>query len=117
MSSSASSAAGSGVSGRSIASWCLNPVIRLRWRDWGGDSVVFEARSGDTLLFDPFSAAVMACIEDGLSDRDALAAALAGDLGTEVDGPFMDALCTVLERLSKLGWIEPTPAPRRPSAT
>lgn len=98
-----------------IRAWSLNPVIRLRWRDWGEDSVVFEARSGDTLVFDPLSAAVMACIEDGTSDLDSLAATLAADLGIGADGTFMDALCTVLERLIRLGWIEPAPEPHSAS--
>lgn len=94
------------VEAPSIAAWCLNPVIRLHWRDWGGDSVVLEERSGRILQFDPFSAAVMACIEAGVTDLPSLGRMLAEDMGTVADGPFLDALCTVLERLLKLGWIE-----------
>jgi PqqD family protein of HPr-rel-A system len=97
--------------GPSIEAWRLNPVISLHWRDWGGDSVVFEERSGQTLQFDPLSAAVMACIEAGTTDLSALSQILAGDLGIEADAPFVELLCTVLERLLKLGWIEPAPAP------
>jgi PqqD family protein of HPr-rel-A system len=99
------------VAGPSITGWRLNPVIRLHWRDWGGDSVVFEELSGQTLQFDPLSAAVMACIEAGVTDLSTLAGMLADDLGTVADGPFVESLCTVLERLIRLGWIEPaTPA-------
>lgn len=93
-------------SGPSIVSWRLNPVIRLHWRDWGGDSVVFEELSGQTLQFDPLSAAVMACIETGVTDLPSLGQLLAEDLGTVADGTLIDSLCTVLERLSRLGWIE-----------
>lgn len=93
--------------GPSITAWRLNPVIRLHWRDWGGDSVVFEELSGQTLQFDPLSAAVMACIETGVTDLSTLGRLLAEDLGTVADGPLLDSLCTVLERLSRLGWIEP----------
>lgn len=95
------------AAGPSITAWRLNPVIRLHWRDWGGDSVVLEERSGRTLQFDPLSAAVMACIEAGVTDLSTLGRMLADDLGTVADGPFVDSLCTVLERLQKLGWIEP----------
>lgn len=97
--------------GPSIASWRLNPVIRLHWRDWGGDSVVFEELSGQTLQFDPLSAAVMACIETGVTDLPMLSRLLADDLGTVADGPLVDSLCTVLERLNRLGWIEPEALP------
>ena len=97
--------------GPSIQVWRLNPAIRLHWRDWGGDSVVFEELSGQTLQFDPLSAAVMACIEAGVTDLSTLGRLLADDLGTVADGPFVESLCTVLERLIRLGWIEPeTPA-------
>ncbi len=98
------------ATGPSIRVWRLNPVIGLHWRDWGGDSVVFEERSGQTLKFDPLSAAVMACIEAGTTDLSTLGQLLAGDLGIEADAPFVESLCTVLERLHKLGWIETPPA-------
>jgi PqqD family protein of HPr-rel-A system len=93
----------------SINAWRLNPVIQLHWRDWGGDSVVFEARSGLTQQFDPFSAATMACIESGVSDLGELSQQLASDLGTQPDASLVESLCTVLERLVKLGWIEALP--------
>lgn len=85
--------------------------MRLHWRDWGDDSVVIELLSGQTLSFDPFSAAVMACIEDGARDATVVAAALASDLARAPDDAELNAsLWTVLERLYRLGWIEPTPA-------
>jgi len=100
--------------GTSIAAWRLNPVIRLHWRDWGGDSVVFEELSGRTLQFDPLSAAAMACIEAGVTDLATLGRTLADDLGTVADASFVDVLCTVLERLIRLGWIEPAAPPAAP---
>jgi hypothetical protein len=90
-----------------ITRWRLNPNIALTWRDWGGDSVVIEARSGQTLQFDPVSAAVMACVESGITELPVLSQTLAADLGTDPDAEFAESLCTVLERLVKLGWIEP----------
>ena len=93
-----------------IKSWCLNPAAAWRWRDWGGDSVVIELRSGQTLQFDPLSAAVMACIEAGATELADVSALLAPDLGVEDDAVLAESLCTVLERLLKLGWIEAKPA-------
>jgi PqqD family protein of HPr-rel-A system len=93
-----------------MQSWRPNPSIVLSWRDWGGDSVVIEQRSGQTLQFDPLSAAVMACVEVGVVDLSVLSQSLAADLGIEPDAEFVESLCTVLDRLVKLGWIEPLPA-------
>jgi len=95
------------VSGLSMERWRLNPAIRLSWRDWGAESVVIEVRSGQTLVFDPLSAAVMACIEAGAADIDTLMAAICADLGDVEPATLTDTLCTALERLNKLGWIEP----------
>lgn len=96
-----------------IGPWRLNPVAEWHWRDWGGDSVVIEVRSGQTLQFDPLSAAVMACIEAGASDLAAVGKMLADDLGADAaaDAALAESLCTVLERLFRLGWIEPLSEP------
>ncbi len=89
--------------------WRLNPGAQWHWRDWGAESVVFEVRSGDTLLFDPLSAAVMACIESGASGRDELVTMLRADLDVDAVPEFSQTLETILDRLFRLGWIEPKP--------
>lgn len=71
---------------------------------------MFEECSGDILQLDPLSAAVMACVEVGVTTLADLGSTLAGDLGVAADGHFLDSLCTVLERLRRLGWIEPLQA-------
>jgi hypothetical protein len=90
-----------------IEAWTLNPAARWLWRDWGGDSVVIEVLSGRTLQFDPFSAAVMACIESGARDIDGLRRMMAQDIGTGAEDQWIESLWTVLQQLAKLGWIEP----------
>jgi hypothetical protein len=103
------------VAGLFSRHWRLNPVIELHWRDWGAESVVIECRSGDTLLFDPLSAATMAAIESGTTDFDELGRQMAGDLGLPADDPTLnDALRSVLERVFRLGWIEPAQGPHGP---
>jgi len=92
-----------------IQSWRLNPTARFVWRDWGTDSVVLEVRSGETLQFDPLSAAVMACIEAGAVDFGTVNESLASDLGVAPDA-LAESLWTILERLNRLGWIEPEAA-------
>lgn len=90
-----------------ITSWRLNPAVEFDWRDWGGDAVVFEVRSGQTLVFDPLTAAVVALIEAGAEDIGTVTQTLAADLGVSPDAGLTETLWTVLERLHKLGWIEP----------
>lgn len=70
---------------------------------------MIEVRSGDTHVFDPLSAAVMACIESGASRRDELLAMLRADLDVDAVPDFSQTLETILERLFRLGWIEPKP--------
>jgi len=104
-----------GAAGLFSPRWRLNPVIELHWRDWGAESVVIECRSGDTLLFDPLSAAAMAAIESGTVDIDELSRQMAGDLGLPHDDQALnDALRDVLERVFRLGWIEPEQGPHGP---
>lgn len=93
--------------GPNITAWRLNRTAEWHWRDWGGDSVVIEVRSGQTLQFDPLSAAVMACIEAGATDMPTLFAALGEDLGKVDDAELSGSLCLVVERLLRLGWIDP----------
>jgi len=95
--------------------WRLNPTIELHWRDWGAESVVLECRSGDTLLFDPLSAAAMAVIESGVADFAELAAQMADDLALLADDPALhETLQAVVERAFRLGWLEPADGPHGP---
>lgn len=83
----------------------------LRWRDWGGDSVVFEAYSGHTYQFAPLAAAVMACFEEDARSLDELVAAIAGELGSAPDNELRSAVTAAAEQFRALGWIEPIPSP------
>jgi PqqD family protein of HPr-rel-A system len=87
--------------------WRRNPRRRLFWRDWGGDSVVFEERSGHTYQFAPLAAAVMAGFEEHATTFDALARSIAETLGTTDDNELRAALVPVIEQFRDLGWIEP----------
>ena len=68
---------------------------------------MIEARSGETLLFDPFSAAVTACVESGANDLPSLLGMLAEDLPAGIDDACIAGVREVLDRLVRLGWIEP----------
>jgi PqqD family protein of HPr-rel-A system len=79
----------------------------LHWRDWGEDSVVLEARSGQLFHFDPLSAALMACFEEGPQPFEDVLDALSSDLGVAPDGEFRDTVQAIVEEFRRLGWLEP----------
>jgi PqqD family protein of HPr-rel-A system len=88
--------------------FCVRQAAALHWRDWGDDSVVYDAYSGQTHQFSPLAAAVMACFEQHACSLDDLAVAIAGDLGVPVDNELRSALRPIVEEFHRLGWIEPT---------
>ena len=94
--------------GSGALAWRASPLIELHWRDWGDDSVVLEACSGQLFQFDPLSAALMACFEEGPQHFDAVLAALAADLSVAAaDDEFRDTVRAVVQEFQKLGWLEP----------
>lgn len=84
----------------------LNPLVDLYWNDWGEDSVVLEARSGQLFQFDALSAAVMACIEGGSQSEPEILAEIRNDLG-RVDDEVSETVRAVVQEFRALGWIEP----------
>ena len=87
--------------------WSPNPLIEPLWHDWGEDSVVLEARSGQLFQFDALSAAVMACFEAGATHIEDVIADLARDLGVAPDGELADTVRTLVQEFHRLGWLEP----------
>jgi hypothetical protein len=89
------------------AVWRAAPLIELHWRDWGEDSVVLEARSGQLFQFEPLPAALMAFFEEAPQPLDAVIAQLAGDLGIAPDEEFRDTVLGLVQEFHGLGWLEP----------
>ena len=85
----------------------VNPLIELHWRDWGEDSVVLEARSGQYSQFDPLGAALMACFEEAAQTPADVLHALASDLGVPADGELRDTVQAIVQEFRRLGWLEP----------
>lgn len=84
----------------------LNPLVELHWRDWGEDSVVLEARSGQLFEFDALSAALMGYFESGLTSEAEVLAELQADLGA-VDDELVDTVRSLVQEFRRLGWLEP----------
>jgi hypothetical protein len=88
--------------------WRLRRHIQLTWHDWPDEgSVVFEQRSGQLVELDLLGGAVMACIEGGAISVDAMAEALATDLGQTADDAFRVAIGEIVEQFHHLGWVDP----------
>lgn len=90
-----------------MAVWQLNPLLRLSWRDWGGDSVVFDATSGQTHLFDRLTAAVAASIAETPRSTRSLCDLFAAEAGLEHPDQLFQAIDQVVDRLCVLGWVRP----------
>lgn len=84
----------------------VNPLVELHWHDWGEDSVVLEARSGQLFEFDALSAALMAYYESGLQGEDEVLAELKADLGM-LDDELIDTVRSLVQEFRRLGWLEP----------
>lgn len=114
MTAKAASPAETAAAAAPAAAWRCNPTIQLHWRDWGSDSIAFEAVSGHTIQFEPLAAAAMACFEERPLSLAELAAELAGDLGGAADDDFTAALREIAEQFVRLGWLLPAPAGAAP---
>lgn len=87
--------------------WHLNPLLKLHWRDWGGDAVVLESTSGQTHQLDRLTAAVVAAFEESPATSADLCARLATDL-SDVDAVQLQALILpIIDRLALMGWLRP----------
>lgn len=85
--------------------WQISPLLRLSWRDWGAESVVFDATSGQTHLFDRLTAAVAASIAEHPSSAQDLCQRLGMDAGLETPMQLLPAIEQVVERLRVMGWV------------
>lgn len=90
------------------SSWRVNPLVDICWRDWGAESVAFENVSGGTHLYEPLSAAVFSCFEEGSASLDIVTEKIAFDLGAELNLELTDLVASIVTQFVKLGWLEPT---------
>lgn len=87
--------------------WRLLPIRRLHWREWGGDSVVYDELSGQTHQFSPLAAAIIAWLEERPYSTAQLTSAIAGELRLPPDADLQQAIADALEQFRELAWIEP----------
>jgi PqqD family protein of HPr-rel-A system len=70
----------------------------LHWRHWSNEYVVFDEFSGVTHLLDSLTACTLLCIEDGITDFDALVKRIS-ELTSLTDLDVSEALSGVFEQL------------------
>lgn len=96
--------------GAEVLRWRPRSPLDLHWRDWGGDSVVYDAADGQTHQFSPLAAAVMAWLEERPLSVAELTAALAAELGAAADdGALRQAVAAAVEQFGQRAWIEASP--------
>jgi PqqD family protein of HPr-rel-A system len=89
--------------------WRCVPVAALAWREWDGESVVRNERTGSTHLLSPLAARVLQNLlkaDAALSVAD-LAAALDDDDAVASTAERSAAIAAVLVEFKRLGLAEP----------
>lgn|GEM_PF-5431725 len=95
--------------------WRRPDGVRLSWKVFDDEIVVFNAFSGQTHLLDGFSALVLEEIEHAPASRDALAARLAGRFDLGDAAALAERLDAVLAEFDRQGLADPTvPNPAAP---
>jgi PqqD family protein of HPr-rel-A system len=79
--------------------WSLNPQHATQWREWDGEVVVYDDRSGDTLKLDVIAAETFKRLTLGPVRQDDIVQHLATILGLEPDPRLYRLTEITLERL------------------
>lgn len=84
----------------------INPLIKLHWRQFDDDWVVFESLSGQTHQMVPLTAAILMSFESGLPlSIPELITTLETDFDFEVDEFQIPAITLVVGQLAALGIV------------
>lgn len=85
--------------------WQLSPGVRLHWRHFDDDWLVYEAASGRTHLLNALSAFVAQSLEDGAASLDAIAEEARMAMGATDPSAARDAVADVLRQFRALGLV------------
>ena len=91
------------------ARWCAVPHDALAWREWDGEVVVFNQRTGSTHLLSEFGSEIfrrLMAAERGAT-VEALAAALTDDPGDADVTGWTVAVAEVLSDFARRGLAQP----------
>lgn len=82
----------------------------MLWRQWDGEFVVFDVRSGDIHLLDPVAAEALRSLEESPSDVDQLSHRLGALLHLDGEPELSQYMAKLVRELDELGLIEPAAA-------
>lgn len=83
----------------------LRPAVRLHWRRWDDEFVVYDEASGRTHQLDALTASALLRLEEGPRETLRLADQVAADLGCGVDA-ICAALPDVIDQLTLADLID-----------
>ncbi|MFQ5783567.1 MAG: HPr-rel-A system PqqD family peptide chaperone [Alphaproteobacteria bacterium] len=89
------------------ARWRLPEGVRLVWRAWDDEFVVFNTLSGQTHLLDGVSAAILDALERGPATVDELSRRLAERFDLAIDEALRSRITTICGRFDNLGLADP----------
>ena len=83
----------------------LNPLVRLHWRAWDDEPVVFDEVSGGTYQIGPLDSLLLQLLESGPVDTSAVASEVAL-LAGETEARFAAAVEAAAAQLQTRGLID-----------
>jgi len=86
--------------------WRIVPGVRLHWRSWEDEFVVYDSDSGDTHLLNQVSGDILKVLESESPTISDLAVRLAESQKVQPDGELSAYLERLLAKLERLGLIE-----------
>lgn len=86
--------------------WQIPDGVRLLWRSWDDEVVVYNVASQQTHLLDAFSAATLREIEAAPRSAEELGGRLAKAVDTDHEG-LLTRLAEICARFAELGLAEP----------
>ena len=91
----------------SPSKWSIPAHIRLQWRSWGEETIVYHCQSGDVHLLNPVAVAVLEILQkESMTEADLQSRALEV-LGLESSDSLSHNIKSLLHQLDELGLIWP----------
>jgi PqqD family protein of HPr-rel-A system len=87
--------------------WTMVPSLRLRWRCWGDESIVYNCNSGDVYLLNAVAAEALKIIQCSKISVDALIERVGQSLSIDTGDDLGTNVAFFVNKLACLGLICP----------
>ncbi|OQW87852.1 MAG: hypothetical protein BWK72_11140 [Rhodoferax ferrireducens] len=88
--------------------WRLNSLVKLSWRHWQNEWVVFDAGSGHTHQMDALTAATLMTVEAGELEMSELVTQVSQTVSIELNPELALTVQEILGRLVAVGLVTST---------